>query len=207
MKRVLLMTVLAVGAVNADIIPNLASGPGAVSCDFDMSVGAPVCTYQYTATVHSQAQLTAAKDEAEFFTIYDFNGYLDGTGVAPTGWVFSTEFLGQTPGMIAIGANDSDSVPNLTFTYVGGENITDGRTISGFSAKSIFGPATVDGWYSSQSHKQGDTPGSIAQNVGQVQVPQPPQSEPGDVPEPMSMALLGGGLAALGLLPRRFKKN
>jgi hypothetical protein len=204
MKKLLLMTALAVGAANADIVPNLA---GTVTCDFDGGLGSNVCTYNYSATIHSQTQVTGAQDEDEFFTIYDFNGYVAGSGVAPTDWVFSTAGLGQTPDMINIGSKDDAGIPNLTFTYVGAASITDGRTVSGFQAKSLFGPTTVADWYSSQAHKQGDTPGSIVQNVGQVQVPQPGQNEPGDVPEPMSMALLGGGLAALGLLPRRFKKN
>jgi hypothetical protein len=206
MKKVLFLTALAVGAAYADIVPNLAVGPGAVTCEFDIGLGTNVCTYQYTATLHSQTKVTGAKDEADYFTIYDFNGYLDGTAVAPVDWMASSDFSGLTPSLILIGDKDDPDVPNLTFTYVGGSDITDGRTITGFSAKSIFGPATITDWYSSQAHKQGDTPNGVVQNVGPVQVPQLPQNEPGDVPEPMSMALLGGGLAALGLLPRRFRK-
>jgi hypothetical protein len=206
MRKFLFLTALAVGAAYADIIPNLAVGPGAVTCSFDMALSANVCTYNYTATLHSQTMVTAAPDEAEFFTIYDFNGFISGTDTSPAGWAFSSSGSGQTPDMIAIGAKDDPAIPNLTWTYTGGSNITDGSTISGFSAKSFFGPATVTDWYSSQAHKQGDTPGGIVQNVGPVQVPQPPQNEPGDVPEPMSMALLGGGLIAMGLLPRRFRK-
>lgn len=200
MKKLLLMTVLAVGAANADIIPNLT---GLVTCGFEG--GQNVCTYSYTATLHNETKLTAAKDEDEFFTIYDFAGFISAS--APTGWLFSTTASGRTPDMIAIGAKDDPAIENLTFTYVGATDIAGGTAISGFDAKSRFGPATVADWYSSQAHKQGDTPGSIVQNVGQVQVPLPGQDEPGDVPEPMSMALLGGGLAALGLLPSRFKKS
>lgn len=206
MRKFLFLTALAVGAANADIIPNLAVGPGAVTCAFDMSLMSNVCTYNYTATLHSQTKVTGAADEPEFFTIYDFNGYIAGTGTSPADWSFSTAGSGLTPDMINIGAKDDPAIPNLTWTYTGSSDITDGRTITGFSAKSFFGPATVTDWYSSQAHKQGDTPGGIVQNVGPVQVPQPPQNEPGDVPEPVTMALLGGGLIAMGLLPRRFRK-
>ncbi len=207
MKKLLLLSALAIGAANADIVPNLLVGPGTVSCDFDVALG-QVCTYNYTATLHSQTMVTGAQDEAEYFTIYDFNGYIPGTvASADPDWTAESNNSGLTPDLIAIGARDDVGIANLTFTYIGASDIKDGRTFIGFSAQSIYGPATTTDWYSSQAHKQGDTPGGIVQNVGQVQVPLNPLGEPGDVPEPMSMMLFGGGLAAMGLLPRRLKKN
>src|SRR5512132_3026371 len=105
MKKVLFLTALAVGAANADIVPNLAAGNGGVTCAFDVGFGTNVCTFNYTATIHSETKLTAADDDPEFFTIYDFNGYIDGSGVAPAGWEFSTSGLGLTPSRINIGAD------------------------------------------------------------------------------------------------------
>ena len=206
MRKWLLLSVLAVGAANADIIPNMVTDPGAVTCAFDMGVNANVCTYQYTATIHSGTMVTGdSSDETDFFTIYDFNGYVPGSAVAPADWAVSAVDVAYTPALINTAAIDDGAIANLTFVYTGASDITDGRTITGFSAKSLYGPATITDWYGSQAHKQGDTPGGVVQNVGPVQVPMPPGNDPG-VPEPMSMALLGGGLAALALLPRRFRK-
>src|SRR5215203_2229641 len=133
MRKFLLMSVFAVGAANADIVPNLAAGPGAVTCAFDMGLDANVCTFQYTATLHSETMVTgdnSNSEAADFFTIYDFHGYVDGSAVAPDDWEFSV----TTPNYehLNVGSKDDGAVPNLTFLYTGTTDITDGRTISGF---------------------------------------------------------------------------
>lgn len=212
MRKLLLLSVLAVGSVYGDIIPNLQITPGGVVCGLEG--GLPSCTFNYTATLHQSAKLTNETPFDEYFTIYDFNGYIDGSAVAPAGWQVVVNGSGWTPSLINISsgttpADEDDSrIPNLTFVYTGGADIAGGMTFTGFSAKSFNGPSTVPDYFASQATKgPGDNEDSQVQNVGFVDVPNP-EDFPGDVivPEPMSMALLGGGLLAIAVLPRRFKK-
>lgn len=197
MKKLALLTVLAVGAANADIIPNLET---VVNC------GPGCTTYNYSVTLNENTVLTAASDGADYFTIYDFGGYIVGSIMAPLGWTASAQASGTTPA--PINAVDGP-LTNLTFTYTGASDVTSSANpITGFSANSRSS-SFLTGVYSSFAHKAptSDVPGGNDYGYGEVLVPAPGPGDDTGVPEPMSMMLLGGGLGALGLLPRRFKKN
>lgn len=204
MKKLLLLSCLAVGVASADIIPELNVGSGGVTCSASGPSSTFTCTYNYVATVHDKTKLTANQQPfAEYFTIYDFNGF---TGVAssPAGWTFEMNFSGRTPSNIL--ATDDGSIPNLTWIYTGSTDVAGGTTISGFSATSIFGPTTVEGMFSSQStNNTGDTTvqGTWVQNVGFVGVPNPNDLPGDEIPEPMTMGLMGSGLLGFALLRRR----
>jgi hypothetical protein len=52
--------------------------------------------WTYAITLPTDAQLQAGN----YFTIYDFAGFIPGTGVSPDGWTLATSNVGQTPGLV-----------------------------------------------------------------------------------------------------------
>ena len=84
-----------------------------------------------------------------YFTIYDFAGYVPGTGTvtAPgvgtstSNWTITSSNSGVTPSGLT--PTDNSSVPNLTFTY-NGPTIPSGQlTLGNFSADSTFGTTST----------------------------------------------------------------
>src|SRR5262245_17783928 len=55
----------------------------------------------------------------DYFTIYDFNGLVEGSNTQPSNWTFSSSMTGPTPPHIL--PTDSASVPNLSWAYTGPE--------------------------------------------------------------------------------------
>src|SRR6478672_8161724 len=84
----------------ADIIPTLNALPSAVSGGF---------LWQYDAQLTQQQFLKSG----DFFTIFDFNGYVSGSATAPINWVFSSANTGVLPAGLTI--PDNASIPNLTW--------------------------------------------------------------------------------------------
>jgi hypothetical protein len=135
-------------------------------------------------------------NSTSYFTIYDFAGYESGTIFAPAGWTDSVQLVGKTPGTVNV--PDSGSLYNLTFSYTGPPTtLPGGSTVSGFGADSAA-PSEVLGWFSYQAIKT--SLGTPDQGDGNLEVPV-------GTPEPMTMSLLGGGLALLGMLRFRTKKS
>lgn len=128
-----------------------------------------------------------------FFTIYDFQGYVAGSIFAPTGWTGTTMATGLTPSGQLV--TDS-SVVNLVFTYNGATIPV--PTLSGFGAQTSFNTINNGGTFSYEAQKISN-PSAPDQGQGPLNVPQ------SSVPEPISMTMLGGGLAVLGLL--RFRRK
>lgn len=202
MKKLILLSVLALGAMNAALIPSLDVASGGVICG--PGTGGVTCTYSYVVTLNSDSELNTTTGNAQYFTIYDFNGF---TGLlsAPVGWVGSSAAVGITPSNI-IASFDNAGIPNLTFTYTGAPIIPGGGTIGTFTAESIYGPSLVLGRFSSQAtHFPVSPGGSYVQATGYTDVPNPNDTPDDTIPEPMTMGLIGSGLLALGVLRSRRK--
>lgn len=89
---------------------------------------------------------------ADFVTVYNFGGLVDGSARSPAGWSFSSEETGRTPtwnGYPAVLPVDipSPSLNNLTWTA--SRSIAGGATIEGFSATTRT-TGTTDGEYTAQ---------------------------------------------------------
>ena len=187
---------LAIGTspARADIIPALDSVTPAGS-NF---------LWSYHADLHESQRLDASLSYSDFFTIYDFAGYVPGSATAPADWIVSSSNVGLTPS----GANpfppaDAAGIPNLTWTFTGATIIGNGGPVPGFfTAISTSSQLTVGSYTSRSTNNTSSTPpnGLPGDNSGYVSVP--------DAPEPCTMALLGLGAAPLlGGLRRRGRKS
>jgi hypothetical protein len=143
--------------------------------------------------------LTVTLEPGDFFTIYDFAGFVPGTNLQPANWTFSSALTGAVPSGTTTTV-DNPAVPNLTWTYGGASRIDDG-SLGAFSAISTLGGTTGD-FFAAQNTQTitgiGPTPAS---NIFPISVP---AAAPVVVPEPGTLALLGGVvLGAFGVRRRR----
>lgn len=163
--------------------------------------------WTYSVVLPSDMKLQAGN----YFTIYDFAGYISGSGMVNATspddtfkqfWALSTSPLGPTPDRL--NPQDDPSISNLTFTY-NGPTIPSGQlTLGNFVASSTFGNTGTS--FFTATNLQ--TNGSIDSNITDTLVPVG-EEIPGPIgtPEPTTMVLAGLGLPLIGLgrLVRRRK--
>jgi hypothetical protein len=147
-------------------------------------------------------------DSPQFFTIFDFAGYVPGTARAEAPntalWTVSIQNTGDCGYMQACGPGVDDAgVTNITFTWNGLGGIQNGATNLGvFSADSTIN-VTREDFYQGQTTKTspGTTQeGDITGNVGTTTVPG------AVIPEPTSMGLMGLGIGSLAIFLKRHNK-
>ncbi len=95
-----------------------------------------------------------AKVPADFVTVYNFYGLVDGSAKTPAGWAFTSEEFGRTPtlnGYPAVLPLDVPNTPNLTWTPT--KPVAAGAQIDGFTATTRVA-AMVQGQYSAQVTRQ-----------------------------------------------------
>lgn len=113
-------------------------------------------TYHFAVKLDPGETLTPgeSKATADFVTVYNFYGMIDGSAKAPAGWVFSSEEFGRTPvlnGYPMVLPLDVPNTPNLTWTVT--KPVAGGAQIDGFTAITRVG-TMVQGEYSAQVTRQ-----------------------------------------------------
>jgi hypothetical protein len=107
-----------------------------------------------------------------FFTIYDFNGYVPGSLLAPSDWAGQVQLTGLTNS--TQNPTDNTSIENLTFVYTGPPNLAPGPfKETGFSAISTYGMENPGGTYTYQAQL---LDGRTDTGTGSVDVPMVPTS-------------------------------
>ena len=95
-----------------------------------------------------------AKATADFVTVYNFYGLVDGSAKSPAGWEFSSEEFGRTPtwnGYPVVLPLDVPNTPNLTWTVT--KPVAGGTQIDGFTATTRVS-TMVQGQYAAQVTRQ-----------------------------------------------------
>src|ERR1700735_4927894 len=95
-----------------------------------------------------------SKATADFVTIYNFYGMVDGSPKSPAGWEFSSEEFGRTPtwnGYPVVLPLDVPNTPNLTWTVT--KPVAGGTQIDGFTATTRVS-TMVQGQYAAQVTRQ-----------------------------------------------------
>ena len=94
-------------------------------------------TYHFAVKTDQGETLTPgeSKATADFVTVYNFYGLIDGSAKVPAGWEFSSETSGRTPAMGGyplVLPLDVPDTPNLTWTVT--KPVAAGVQIDGFTA-------------------------------------------------------------------------
>ena len=113
-------------------------------------------TYHFVVKTDPGETLTPgeSKATADFVTVYNFYGLVDGSAKSPAGWEFSSEEFGRTPtwnGYPVVLPLDVPNTPNLTWTVT--KPVAGGTQIDGFTATTRVG-TTVQGQYAAQVTRQ-----------------------------------------------------
>ncbi len=144
-----LMTVVAVVAGLAAAGPARACSPTVTKIEKNAD---GTITYHFKIKVDEGTTAEAGAKDAnpDFFTIYNFYGFVEDSVKTPAGWKFSSEEFGKTPtlnGYPLVLPVDVPGTPNLTWTCT--KPVKAGTEVTGFSAKTRVAK-TTEGMYSAQ---------------------------------------------------------
>jgi hypothetical protein len=136
--------------------------------------------YTYSVLLESDSVLKTG----DYFTIYDFAGFVTGSNSQPSDFAFQSLYTGPTPAQVAPG--DDPNLPNLTWKYSGPDMLVGQLDLGDFAADSEFGTTAYDD-FAGRSHREVD--GRLNSNITDTHVPVPVNQC--HVPEPSSLVLLG----------------
>ena len=175
-------------AARADIIPSITTATDITPA------GAVNFNWNYSATLTQDENVL----RHDFFTIYDFAGYVPGGNTQPAGWTFSAALIGTTPGKVT--PIDNPNLFNLTWTYTG-STLIGPQSLGIFSAISHTNLPTSGEFASEATKNSGDQAGTKIDNIGNVAVPIPEMS----ALLPM-IGVVGFGVIGLTLSYRRQRR-
>lgn len=163
---------MSVGAVQAGLLPT----------EVTHHAEGSAYRFSYGVTLTSDLEL----HPGDFFTIYDFAGFVPGSNSQPANFTFSSALMGPTPNNLA--PSDDPSVVNLTWTYNGPVTTVGQEMLGNFTALSVYGNTQEDS-FTARTHRV--LGGSVDANITDTTVPVPcgPQ-----VPEPTSLLLIAAGV-------------
>jgi hypothetical protein len=155
--------------------------------------------YTYAIVLPTDAVLRPG----DYFTIYDFDGFVPGSNMADgspysANWSFTAANLGPTPAGVT--PADNPALTNLSWEYTGPEiNIDASVGLGNFWALSVY-PTTTDSWFTAST---GTTTGQTDSNITPTTVPVPTAAPTPGVPEPTTLLLAGLGLPVVAVFRRR----
>lgn len=145
--------------------------------------------WTYAIVLPTDSQLKAGN----YFTIYDFNGYVAGNEKAPDGWTLSVQNTGPTPNLLR--PTDDPSITNLTWTY-NGPTIPSGQIgLGNFWAFSQSG-SSASASFTAITARTSD--GQADSNITETSVPTG-STIVTTTPEPTTLLLAGLGLPLVGV--------
>lgn len=156
--------------------------------------------FRWTYSVHLPTNMKV--ESGSYFTIYDFGGYVGGTGsvLSPFPddtyagyWSFSTSKTGPTPDRL--NPQDDPNVDNLTWTYNGPTINGEGKALGNFVATSNFDQTQTSFFTATNPRLNGEIDSNITETLSPTGTVTPP---PPGVPEPTTLALAGLGLPLVG---------
>jgi hypothetical protein len=150
-------------AARADIIPSITTATDVTPA------GGGNFSWNYSATLTQDENVLVH----DFFTIYDFAGYVPGGDIQPAGWTFTAALLGTTPSKVT--PTDNPNLFNLTWTYTGPTQVGP-QALGIFSAVSHTNLPTSGEFASEATKNSGDLAGTKVDNIGNVAVPVPEMS-------------------------------
>jgi hypothetical protein len=148
-------------------------------------------TYHFILKTDPGETLTPgeSKATADFVTVYNFYGLVDGSAKSPAGWEFSSEEFGRTPtwnGYPVVLPLDVPNTPNLTWTVT--KPVAGGTQIDGFTATTRVG-TTVQGQYAAQVTRQSPAiEGAAAGGTASATAKAPKQAVISALPTPSFLA-------------------
>jgi hypothetical protein len=147
-------------------------------------------TYHFAIKLDPGESLTPgeSKATADFVTVYNFYGMVDGSAKSPAGWEFSSEEFGRTPtsnGYPMVLPLDVPNTPNLTWTVT--KPVAAGAQIDGFSATTRVG-SMVQGQYSAQVTRQLPAVQGVASGTPNAAAKPSKQAVIGALPTPSFLA-------------------
>jgi len=186
-------TTIAVLALTTALAGAPAARAGLLPVSFTVTPEAGNTRFTYGVVLTTDAYIQAG----DFFTVYEFAGFIPGSNVQPDGWSFQAG-VGKTPPNTT--PVSDPNLPNLTWVYEGKDKLVGQLGLGNFSAATTL-PNFDFGSFTAQTHRQVDD--HIDHNITDTQVPIPDSSGGGgggNTPEPATLALMGIGLPLVGVL-------